>query len=152
MGKFYLRTTYLCLWFLQANVPMKYYNCRNNGGFNVDGQMSTNENNFDNRLCTWEMVTGNSGTFLRIFDFNFTDLDPEDDFQSWYYDNSSPDTTNSAPAAALGAPWFPNANFALCTGLLDQQVYLYSKSLFSMVLYSAKKFLLEIFWIFFCTI
>ena len=109
---------------------MKYYNCRNNGGFNVDGQMSTNENNFDNRLCTWEMVTGNSGTFLRIFDFNFTDLDPEDDFQSWYYDNSSPDTTNSAPAAALGAPWFPNANFALCTGLLDQQVYLYITIIF----------------------
>ena len=103
---------------------MKYYNCRNNGGFNVDGQMSTNENNFDNSLCTWEMVTGNSGTFLRIFDFN-TDLVPEDDFQSWYYDNSSPDTTSPPPAAAafaLGAPWFPNANFALCTGLLDQQV------------------------------
>ena len=112
---------------------MKYYNCRNSGGFDVDGQMSTNENNFDNRLCTWEMVTGNSGTFLRIFDFNFTDLDPEDDFQSWYYDNSSPDTTNSAPAAALGAPWFPNANFALCTGLLDQQVYLYMTIIFSLI-------------------
>ena len=103
---------------------MKFFNCHNKEGFKIDGEMSQDEENFNENLCTWEMVTGESGTFLRIFDI-FTDLStwvanlpPSLFLQSWYYDNATPvrDRVGSG-----GAPNYPNG-FSLCSALLDQQV------------------------------
>ena len=98
---------------------MKYYNCHNKNGFDIDCHMNSDENNFNNQLCTWEMVTGDSGTFLRVFDLNIkwlVDINPSQLLQSWYYDNSSPSKSE------LGsAPLYPNG-FSLCSTLLDGQV------------------------------
>ena len=103
---------------------MKYYNCHNKNGFDIDGQMNADEDNFNNKFCTWEMVTGDSGTFLRVFDININwviDIDPKTLLESWYYDNSNPSKTK---VGSGGAPLYPNG-FSLCSALLDGQVCKY---------------------------
>ena len=99
---------------------MKYYNCKNTNGFQVDGFMSEDELNFDNTFCTWEMVTGSSGTYLRvnnpIFDSPEIDLPIQDVIESWYYDNAIPIGEGDG-----GAPIFENG-FAMCSARLDGQV------------------------------
>ena len=113
---------------------MKYYNCHNKNGFDIDGKMNSDEENFDNKFCTWEMVTGDSGTFLRVFDININwviDIDPKTLLESWYYDNSSPSKTK---VGSGGAPLYPNG-FSLCSALLDGQVNIKYFNLKSIVIF-----------------
>ena len=98
---------------------MKYYNCQNKQGFNIDGRMDIFEENFDESFCNWEMVSGKSGTYLRAINL---DHDLEDWFgpdlfmRSWYYDNSFAYDVDD-----FGAPIYPNG-FALCSSTLNNQV------------------------------
>ena len=98
---------------------MKFFNCRNKMGFDVNGKMDEFEDQFDEGYCNWEMVTGKSGTYLRTIDLKH-DLDdwfgPESFMRSWYYDNSKPIDVDD-----FGGPIYPNG-FALCSATLDNQV------------------------------
>ena len=49
----------------QAGVPLTFHNCHNKNGFKVNGKMDALENELNKEFCHWEMVTGDSGTFLR---------------------------------------------------------------------------------------
>ena len=72
---------------------MKFFNCNNREGFDIDGTMDINEINFDNNLCKWQMVSGPSGTFLQSFDFEQdfdTSLENGDIMKNWYFDMSTP--------------------------------------------------------------
>ena len=75
------------------------------------------------------MVTGESGTFVRVFDMNFDftglidDVSPELLLDMWYYDNATP---LSAFSGSQGAPKYPNG-FSLCSALLDEQVLIFKK-------------------------
>ena len=92
--------------------------------------MNSEEENFNNEFCTWEMVTGESGTFIRVFDLTMdlsnwnVHLKPKDLLEMWYYDNASP---QSQKGGSEGAPHFPNG-FSLCSALLDQQVVSMSRN------------------------
>ena len=89
--------------------------------------MTSNEENFNNNYCSWEMVTGESGTFVRVFDMNFDftglidDVSPELLLDMWYYDNATPISTFGG---SQGAPKYPNG-FSLCSALLDDQVFIF---------------------------
>ena len=99
---------------------MKYYNCKNTKGFQIDGHMSEDELNFDNTFCAWEMVTGPSGTYLRVnnpvFDSPIIDLPVSLLLESWYYDDNAPIGTGNKDE-----PTFENG-FHLCSARLDGQV------------------------------
>lgn len=85
---------------------------------------SEEENNFDQRYCPWEMVTGASGTFLRVIDvvhdlgdwFGYEDINANDFMRSWYYDNAIPSSLGDS-----GAPEHPN-KWSLCSATVDNQV------------------------------
>ena len=106
---------------MQRGAYMKFYNCRNKNGFDIDGSMDQFERKFDEGFCNWEMVSGKSGTYLRTIDLRH-DLEkwfgPESFMRSWYYDNSLPIDFDD-----FGAPVYPN-DFALCSATLDNQVNL----------------------------
>ena len=95
--------------------------------------MTSNEENFNNNYCSWEMVTGESGTFVRVFDMNFDftglidDVSPELLLDMWYYDNATPISTFGG---SQGAPKYPNG-FSLCSALLDEQVFNFKSLLMS---------------------
>ena len=99
---------------------MTFYNSRNKDGFIVDGQMTENENAFDKGFCSWEMVTGSSGSFLRVIDplVHFQDIDFPIEMlvESWYYDDASPIGTGDR-----GAPLFING-WSMCSALTNNQV------------------------------
>ena len=104
---------------------MKFFNCNNREGFDIDGTMDINEINFDNNLCKWQMVSGPSGTLLQSFDFEQdfdTSLENGDIMKNWYFDMSTP---LPGVAGHLKAPVYPYApnGFHLCSKLLDNQVY-----------------------------
>ena len=116
---------------------MKYYNCKNREGFNIDGKMDDKELSFIDDFCPWSMVTGPSGTLLQSFDFeqNFAiGVDKGDVFKSWYYDNGKPLHVDGIPLHVDGAPVFSDPayfsdkfqnatnGFHLCSALQDSQV------------------------------
>ena len=105
---------------------MKFFNCNNREGFDIDGTMDINEISFDNNLCKWQMVSGPSGTLLQSFDFEQdfdTSLENGDIMKNWYFDMSTP--LPGVPGH-LNAPVYPYApnGFHLCSNLLDNQVLL----------------------------
>ena len=85
--------------------------------------MDSEEEQFDNGYCSWDMVTGNSGTYFRTWDPSFTllglDLPIEELMESWYYDDDSPTGTG-----ANGAPLFQNG-WSMCSGLVNVGVLSY---------------------------
>ena len=97
---------------------MKYYNCKNTHGFDIDGKMDEQENGFDKGYCLWDMVTGSSGTYFRTWDphFKLADLDIpiEEVIEPWYYDDDTPDHYNNR----TGAPVFQNG-WNMCSGLVN---------------------------------
>ena len=108
---------------------MKFFNCNNREGFDIDGTMDINEINFDNNLCKWQMVSGPSGTLLQSFDFEQdfdTSLENGDIMKNWYFDMSTP---LPGVAGHLNAPVYPYApnGFHLCSKLLDNQVLSFTK-------------------------
>ena len=111
---------------------MKFFNCKNRKGFDIDGKMDPNELNFNNEFCPWQMVTGPSGTFLKSFDFeqNFaTEVEKDKVFKNWYYDNGNPSTKSPDGVPVFIDPYFndkfQNASngFHLCSALQDNQVF-----------------------------
>ena len=103
---------------LQAGSKLKYYNCKNTIGFEIDGKMDDQENEFDKGYCSWDMVTGSSGTYFRTWDpyFKLADLDiPIEEFvEPWYYDDDTPDHFNNKS----GAPVLQNG-WNMCSGLVN---------------------------------
>ena len=111
---------------------MKFYNCHNREGFNIDGKMDANEMNFSNEFCPWQMVSGPSGTFLQSLDFeqNFAEGQNKGDIlKNWYYDNDTPlGLVGSYESPLFLDPYFLDKfengtfGFHMCTALLDNQV------------------------------
>ena len=62
---------------MQRGAYMKFYNCRNKNGFDIDGSMDQFERKFDQGFCNWEMVSGKSGTYLRTIDLRH-------DLEKWF--------------------------------------------------------------------
>ena len=111
----------------QEGTPLTYYNCKNTQGFTVDGFMSDEELAFDNTYCNWEMVTGASGTYLRVVDAEFESPDLPDVpiemiVESWYYDNIDP----IGQGDKWGEPIFENG-WHMCSARSDGQVRLSMK-------------------------
>ena len=111
----------------QEGTPLTYYNCKNTQGFTVDGFMSDEELAFDNTYCNWEMVTGASGTYLRVVDAEFESPDLPDVpieliVESWYYDNIEP----IGQGDKWGEPIFENG-WHMCSARSDGQVRLSMK-------------------------
>ena len=111
---------------------MKFFNCKNRKGFDIDGKMDPNELNFNNEFCPWQMVTGPSGTFLKSFDFeqNFAPgVEKDKIFKNWYYDNGNPSTKSPDGVPVFIDPYFDdkfqNASigFHMCSALQDNQVF-----------------------------
>ena len=112
---------------------MKFYNCHNHEGFDIDGVMDEKELKFTSDFCQWQMVSGPSGTLLQSLDFEqnmFGGLDKGEIFKNWYYDNGTPFAPGlgSAGAPLFLDPYlvslFPNGTngFHMCSALLDNQV------------------------------
>ena len=111
---------------------MKFYNCHNQKGFDVDGKMDSDETNFSNKFCPWQMISGPSGTLLQSLDFeqNFADgMEKAEILKNWYYDSGTPMGLNGHYESPLYLdPYFldkfPNGTngFHLCSALLDDQV------------------------------
>jgi len=103
----------------RAGSKLKYYNCKNTNGFVIDGKMDDQEKEFDNGYCSWDMVTGTSGTYLRVWDPYFKlsglDIPVEELVESWYYDDDTPTGTGDQ-----GAPLFQNG-WSMCSGLVNDQ-------------------------------
>ena len=81
-------------------------------GFSIDGVMSEEENLFDTKFSHWDMVTGQTGSYLRTYAMthNLTDwagvpdLDETFIMRAWYYDNAVPvgeDEDTGAPEHPL---------------------------------------------------
>lgn len=102
---------------LQAGSKLKFYNCKNTVGFDIDGKMDNQENEFDNGYCSWDMVTGRSGTYFRAWDTHFkisgADVAIEKFIEPWYYDDDTPTGTGDK-----GAPLFQNG-WSMCSGLVN---------------------------------
>ena len=121
--------------FKQADVTMmKFYNCHNREGFNIDGKMDANEMNFSNEFCPWQMVSGPSGTFLQSLDFeqNFAEgQDKGDILKNWYYDNDTPFDLGHYESPLFMDPYFLDKfengtfGFHMCSALLDNQVIIW---------------------------
>ena len=86
--------------------------------------MSEEEENYNHGFSSWEMVTGEVGTFMRAIDvihdlgdwFGEPDIKPDQFMRSWYYDNAVPSGNGDN-----GSPEHPN-KWSMCTGNLDDQV------------------------------
>ena len=103
---------------------MKFFNCNNRNGFDIDGTMDLNEANFNNDLCNWQMVSGPSGTLLQSFDFqqDFTDKTNGEIMKNWYFDMATPGVPSDP---TFGAPVYttvPPVGFYLCSFLQNSQV------------------------------
>ena len=85
--------------------------------------MDSEEEQFDNGFCSWDMVTGNSGTYFRAWEPHFKlsgiDLPIEELMEAWYYDDDSPTGTG-----ANGAPLFQNG-WSMCSGLVNVGVFFF---------------------------
>ena len=124
-----------CFLLKQADVTMmKFYNCHNREGFNIDGKMDANEMNFSNEFCPWQMVSGPSGTFLQSLDFeqNFAEgKDKGDILKNWYYDNGTPFGLGHYESPLFLDPYFLDKfengtfGFHMCSALLDNQVIIW---------------------------
>merc|ERR1712156_1299504 len=103
----------------KAGSKLKYYNCKNTQGFEIDGKMDNQENEFDNGYCFWDMVTGSSGPYFRAWDTHFQlrgeDFAIEDLLETWYYDDDTPIWFGDK-----GAPLFQNG-WSMCSGLVNDQ-------------------------------
>ena len=101
---------------------MKYYNCKNTNGFDIDGKMDDQEKGFDKGYCSWDMVTGSSGTYFRTWDTYFklaySDFQIEELLETWYYDDDTPDHYNDK----TGAPVFQNG-WNMCSALVDVNIF-----------------------------
>jgi hypothetical protein len=103
---------------------LTFYDCNNTKGFSVNGSMDSNEENFKNEYCPWQMVTGPSGTFLKTIHFlsellgeslGYENNDPANFLKSWYYDNAIPNNFSS------GNPKHPNG-WIMCSASVNNQV------------------------------
>ena len=83
--------------------------------------MDSEEQQFDNGFCSWDMVTGKSGTYFRTWDPYFKlsgiDVPIEELVESWYYDDASPIGTGDK-----GAPMFQNG-WTMCSGLVNVGIF-----------------------------
>ena len=141
--------------FKQADVTMmKFYNCHNREGFNIDGKMDANEMNFSNEFCPWQMVSGPSGTFLQSLDFeqNFAEgQDKGDILKNWYYDNDTPLGLGHYESPLFMDPYFLDKfengtfGFHMCSALLDNQVIIYFNNSLTFCCCYCKKWVLSIY-------
>ena len=97
---------------------MKFFNCHNTEGFNIDGKLDVN---FANDFCPWQMASGSSGTLLQTLDVE-QDIHPgegpEAIFENWFYDNESPTLTHPD-----GFPIYPydDSILSICSTLQNGQ-------------------------------
>lgn len=109
----------------KAGIPMTYYNCHNPQGLPIDG-VDDGPDAFNKSFCTWEMVTGQSGTYLRTIDIqhdlldwaHYPNYDPSAFINHWFYDNEIPECYD---CGSKGTAKHPNG-WSMCSSRMNQIV------------------------------
>lgn len=108
---------------------MTYYNCHNTEGFQVDGNMTQPEMNYNDTFCHWEVMQGEVGTYLRTIElhqnyFDWThkvDYDPVNFLRHWWYDNNDYNRMSHGDDPLERVPVYENG-MHLCSYRLNNDV------------------------------